>query len=121
MSKITLKGIAIHTNGALPNVGTAAKEFKLIAADLSTKTLSDYKGKNLILNIFPSVDTGTYAASVRNFNKTASNLTNTTVLCISRDLPFAQARFCGAEGIDNVEMLSDFNQGQFGSSRGDGI
>ena len=118
MSEITLKGNTIHTNGALPTVGTKAKEFKLIAADLSTKTLSDYKGKNLILNIFPSVDTGTCAASVRNFNKTASNLTNTKVLCISRDLPFAQARFCGAEGIDNVEMLSDFNKGQFGQDYG---
>ena len=118
MSEITLKGNAIHTSGTLPTVGTAAKEFKLIAGDLSTKTLNDYKGKNLVLNIFPSVDTGTCATSVRNFNKSASKLTNTTVLCISRDLPFAQGRFCGAEGIENVEMLSDFNQGQFGQDYG---
>ena len=83
---------------------------------LSTKTLKDYLGKKVILNIFPSVDTGTCAMSVREFNKKASNLENTVVLCISRDLPFAQARFCGAEGIENVEMLSDFAQGSFGKN-----
>ena len=75
-------------------------------------------GKNLVLNIFPSVDTGTCAASVRNFNKTAADLSNTIVLCISRDLPFAQNRFCGAEGIENVVMLSDFKTGQFGDDYG---
>jgi thiol peroxidase len=90
----------------------------MAAADLSTKSLSDFQGMNLILNIFPSVDTGTCAASVRNFNKTAADLDNTKVLCISRDLPFAQNRFCGAEGIENVVMLSDFNTGQFGKDYG---
>ena len=118
MTKITLKGNTINTSGELPNVGSLAKDFKLIATDLSTKTLNDFKEKNLVLNIFPSVDTGTCAASVRNFNKAAANLNNTSVLCISRDLPFAQNRFCGAEGIENVLTLSDFNTGQFGKDYG---
>jgi thiol peroxidase len=90
----------------------------LVAKDLSTKSLNDFAGKNLVLNIFPSIDTGTCAASVRNFNKVAADLDNTLVLCISRDLPFAQSRFCGAEGIDNVVMLSDFKTGQFGKDYG---
>ena len=118
MTKITLKGNAIHTSGALPQIGSLAQDFKLIANDLTIKTLNDFKGKTLVLNIFPSIDTGTCAASVRNFNKAAANLTNTSVLCISRDLPFAQARFCGAEGIENVFMLSDFKTGQFGKDYG---
>jgi thiol peroxidase len=118
MAKITLKGNDIHTIGELPTVGTGAKNFQLVGTDLSTKTLNDFAGKNLVLNIFPSVDTGTCAASVRNFNKTAADLSNTTVLCISRDLPFAQNRFCGAEGIENVVMLSDFKTGQFGDDYG---
>jgi thiol peroxidase len=118
MAKITLKGNDIHTIGELPTVGTGAKNFQLVGTDLSTKTLNDFVGKNLVLNIFPSVDTGTCAASVRNFNKTAADLSNTTVLCISRDLPFAQNRFCGAEGIENVVMLSDFKTGQFGDDYG---
>jgi len=118
MAKITLKGNAVNTSGELPKVGETAKDFQLIATDLSTKSLNDFKGKNLILNIFPSVDTGTCATSVRNFNKTAAELENTAVLCISRDLPFAQNRFCGAEGIENVVMLSDFKTGQFGNDYG---
>jgi thiol peroxidase len=118
MTKITLKGNAINTIGELPKIGSLAEDFKLIANDFSTKTLNDFKGKNLVLNIFPSIDTGTCAASVRNFNKSAASLTNTSVLCISRDLPFAQARFCGAEGIENVFMLSDFNTGEFGKEYG---
>jgi len=118
MSKITLKGNVINTSGELPAIGSQAKDFKLVATDLSTKTLSDFEGQHLILNIFPSIDTGTCAASVRNFNKAAADLNNTSVLCISRDLPFAQNRFCGAEGIENVVMLSDFNTGQFGNDYG---
>ena len=118
MTKITLKGNSIHTSGALPQIGSLAQDFKLITKDLTIKTLNDFKGKTLVLNIFPSIDTGTCAASVRNFNKAAANLTNTSVLCISRDLPFAQARFCGAEGIENVFMLSDFKTGQFGKDYG---
>lgn len=118
MAKITLKGNEISTVGDLPRAFTPAKDFHLIASDLSTKTLGDFKGKKLVLNIFPSIDTGTCAASVRNFNKEAANLDNTAVLCISRDLPFAQNRFCGAEGIENVVMLSDFKTGQFGKDYG---
>ena len=118
MAKITLKGNAVTTSGNLPEVGSAAKDFKLIASDLSVKTLSDYKGKTVILNIYPSVDTGTCATSTRKFNEMASDLDNTVVLCISKDLPFAFSRFCGAEGIDNVETLSDFRTGQFGKDYG---
>ncbi len=114
MANITLKGNAINTIGNLPNSGNKAPDFTLTAVDLSQKGLSDFKGKKVILNIFPSIDTGTCATSVREFNKKASGLENTVVLCISRDLPFAQARFCGAEGIENVVMLSDFATGKFG-------
>lgn len=118
MAIITLKGNIIHTSGELPKTGSKSKDFQLIGTDLSTKSLNDFSGKNLVLNIFPSIDTGTCAASVRNFNKTATSLSNTTVLCISRDLPFAQNRFCGAEGIENVVMLSDFKTGRFGDDYG---
>lgn len=118
MTTITLKGNALNTIGSLPAIGTQAKDFSLTAGDLSSKTLSDFKGQKLVLNIFPSIDTGTCAASVRNFNKEAASLANTKVLCISRDLPFAQKRFCGAEGIENVIMLSDFNTGAFGKDYG---
>ena len=118
MTTITLKGNALNTIGSLPAIGTQAKDFSLTAGDLSSKTLADFKGQKLVLNIFPSVDTGTCAASVRNFNKEAAKLSNTKVLCISRDLPFAQKRFCGAEGIENVIMLSDFNTGAFGKDYG---
>lgn len=118
MSKITLKGNEFNTSGSLPAVGSQAKDFKVIANDLSVKTLEDYKGFKVVMNIFPSLDTGTCAASVRRFNKEASELENTKVLCISRDLPFAQARFCGAEGLDNVITLSDFQRGTFGQDYG---
>ena len=114
MAKITLGGNPINTVGSLPKVGEKALDFKLKTTDLKHKTLSDYSGKKLILNIFPSVDTGVCATSVREFNEKAASLENTVVLCISKDLPFAQDRFCGAEGIDNVEMLSDFETGAFG-------
>jgi len=118
MAKITLKGNAIDTLGSLPKTGEKAPSFNLTAGDLSKKTLADYSGSKLVLNIFPSVDTGTCATSVRNFNKEAATLENTKVLCISKDLPFAQGRFCGAEGIENVEMLSDFVSGDFGKDYG---
>lgn len=114
MADITLGGTPVKTLGTLPNVGSKAIDFSLTAVDLSTKSLADYYGKNVVLNIFPSVDTGTCAASVRAFNKKAADLDNTVVICVSRDLPFAQSRFCGAEDIENVEMLSDFNTGKFG-------
>ena len=118
MASITLGGNPVHTNGELPKTGNKAPEFSLTKNDLSTVTLADYAGSKLVLNIFPSVDTGTCAASVRKFNESASKLENTKVLCISRDLPFAQARFCGAEGLSNVENLSDFRDGSFGKNYG---
>lgn len=108
MANITLKGNTFNTTGELPSVGSTAKDFNLVASDLSVKSLADFKGKNLVLNIFPSLDTGTCAASVRRFNQEAGSLNNTNVLCISKDLPFAQTRFCGAEGLENVITLSDF-------------
>ncbi|MDH3381149.1 MAG: thiol peroxidase [Flavobacteriaceae bacterium] len=118
MAAITLKGNPFNTSGSLPKVGEKAKDFALVKSDLSTATLADFKGFKVVLNIFPSLDTGTCAASVRRFNKEASELENTKVLCISRDLPFAQARFCGAEGLNNVITLSDFANGSFGKNYG---
>lgn len=118
MATITLGGNPIHTNGELPLKGSKAPDFQLVKTDLSTTTLSDYAGSKLVLNIFPSIDTGVCATSVRTFNQKASSLQNTKVLCISRDLPFAQKRFCGAEGIENVENLSDFKNGSFGDQYG---
>lgn len=108
MANITLKGNPIHTSGELPKVGSKAPEFKLVRTDLSEVNLSAYAGKKKILNIFPSVDTGTCAMSVRKFNQEAGALGNVAVLNISADLPFAQSRFCGAEGIKNAEALSAF-------------
>ena len=118
MATITLQGNTIHTNGNLPKVGEKAPNFQLTNSDMSTASLQDYKGTKLVLNIFPSIDTGICAASVREFNKEASKLTNTKVLCISRDLPFAQARFCGAEGLESVINQSDFRDGKFGKDYG---
>ncbi len=118
MAKITLGGTPTETSGSLPNLETTLTNFKLAANDLSTKTLEDYEGFRKILNIFPSVDTGVCAASSRKFNEEASALENTKVLCISKDLPFAQSRFCAAEGLENVEMLSDFKSGAFGQHNG---
>lgn len=118
MASITLKGNAINTIGELPKVGSKMADFNLVQNDLSVATLSTFAGKKLVLNIFPSIDTGTCAASVRKFNESAAKLDNTTVLCISRDLPFAQGRFCGAEGIANVVNLSDFQEGSFGKTNG---
>lgn len=118
MASITLGGNPINTIGELPKVGTKAPEFQLVKNDLSIADLSNYKGSKVILNIFPSIDTGTCATSVRTFNAKASSLENTKVLCISRDLPFAQKRFCGAEGLENVINLSDFKNGTFGKDYG---
>lgn len=116
MATITLHGNTIHTLGNLPKNGSEAQDFTLTKGDLSATTLEAYKGKKVVMNIFPSIDTGTCAQSVRQFNKDAGALENTVVLCISKDLPFAQGRFCGAEGIENVEMLSDFRDGNFGKT-----
>lgn len=118
MSNITLGGNPVETSGELPKIGSTAPNFKLVAIDLSTKTMNDFSGSNLVLNIFPSVDTGVCSASVRSFNKVAVDLSNTKVLCISRDLPFRQDQFCAAEGLENVIMLSDFKNGSFGKSYG---
>jgi len=118
MAKITLKGNAFQTIGELPAKGTKAPDFELVKNDLSKVSLNDFAGKRLVLNIFPSIDTGTCAASVRNFNKLAAGLENTTVLCVSRGLPFAQARCCGTEGIANAITVSDFGTGKFGKDYG---
>ena len=117
MTDITLDGTPVHTQGSLPAVGTKAPGFTLVGNDLSPITLADFAGSRLVLNIFPSVDTGICATSVRTFNERAAGLENTKVLCISRDLPFAQARFCGAEGIENVTVASDFRT-TFGETYG---
>ena len=118
MATVTLGGNPIHTNGELPKTGSKAPDFKLVNTDLSIASLADFAGSKVVLNIFPSIDTGTCATSVRTFNAKASTLANTKVLCISRDLPFAQKRFCGAEGLENVINLSDFNTGSFGKTYG---
>lgn len=118
MARITLKGNPINTNGELPKLGSTAPDFKLTAADLSNKSLKDFAGKRKILNIFPSIDTPTCALSVRQFNQRAASLRNTAVLCISADLPFAQKRFCGAEGIANVVTLSMMHDRHFGLDYG---
>lgn len=108
MTQITFKGSPISTHGELPEIGTKALGFELVGTDLQPVKLSDFAGRRVVLNIFPSLDTGVCANSVRTFNEKAAGLENATVLCISRDLPFAQARFCGAEGIENVVTASDF-------------
>lgn len=116
-TSITLHGQTIHTVGKLPAVGTQLSDFTLTDTTLNEKSLADFKGKYIIMNIFPSVNTGVCARSVREFNKDVAALNNTVVLCISKDLPFAQKAFCGAEGIDNVVMLSDFRN-DFGRAYG---
>lgn len=113
MAVINFKGNPIHTSGELPQVGATAPDFSLTKTDLSDVSLKDYAGKRVVLNIFPSIDTGVCAASVRAFNAKAESLANTVVLCISDDLPFAQARFCGAEGLKNVVPLSGFRHKEF--------
>ncbi len=118
MANITLKGNPIHTIGSLPEVGTSAPAFTLTKSDLSDVSLADYKGKKVILNIFPSLDTSVCAASVRKFNQEVSKLENTVVLCISRDLPFAHSRFCSTEGIEGVISLSQLKDDKFGKDYG---
>ena len=109
MATVTLKGNPFETVGSLPVVGSVAPAFELVKTDLSVATLADYQGAKLVLNIFPSVDTPTCATSVRKFNESAASLKGVNVLCVSADLPFAAARFCGAEGIDNVDTGSTFS------------
>ncbi|WP_283435212.1 thiol peroxidase [Neorhodopirellula lusitana] len=117
MANITLKGNPIESVGELPDVGTVSPDFELTKTDLSEISLADLKGKTLVLNIFPSVDTSTCAMSVRQFNEKAASLNNAVVLCVSADLPFAIKRFCGAEGIENVEAASSFRT-DFGKDYG---
>nr|WP_319400944.1 thiol peroxidase [uncultured Carboxylicivirga sp.] len=118
MAKITFKGSPVETTGDLPRVGAEAPEFTLVNTGLGDVSLADYKGQKVVLNIFPSVDTDVCAASVRRFNEEASKRDNTTVLCISRDLPFAHARFCGAEGLDKVVSLSEYKDEVFSQNYG---
>ncbi|MGE9547473.1 thiol peroxidase [Snodgrassella sp. CS2] len=113
MSTVTLKGSPVEVNGLFPQKGAPAPEFTLTDANLNEVSLASFAGKRKVLNIFPSVDTGVCAASVRHFNADAAKLSNTVVLCISADLPFAQARFCGAEGLDQVITLSTFRHPEF--------
>lgn len=108
MTTITLAGNPIEVAGTFPAKGSTVADFTLVANDLAEVSLNDFAGKRKVLNIFPSIDTGVCATSVRTFNQKAGELANTVVLCISADLPFAQARFCGAEGIENVKTLSSF-------------
>lgn len=117
MAEVKLKGNAFNTAGKLPAEGDPLPDFELTSKELGDKKLSDYQGKRLVLNIFPSIDTDVCAASVRRFNELAASRDNLQVLCISEDLPFAQARFCGAEGIDNVDTLSTFRS-DFGQKYG---
>ncbi|MDD7437971.1 MAG: thiol peroxidase [Bacteroidales bacterium] len=118
MAKVTLGGNPINTMGELPKVGSEAPDFKIVLADLSEAKLSDYRGKRVVINIFPSIDTGVCAQSVRIFNKRASEAENTVVLGVSKDLPFALSRFCGAEGIDKVVTASLFRCSTFGEKYG---
>ena len=118
MASITLKGNPVTTVGELPANGTAAPAFSAVKTDLSECTLTELSGKKVVLNIFPSIDTGVCAASTHRFNKEAGTLGNTTVICISADLPFALGRFCGAEGLDNVVPASTFRNPEFGNDYG---
>jgi thiol peroxidase len=118
MAEITLQGTPVQTAGNLPAVGMMAPSFKLVRTDLSEAGLHDFIGKNIILNIFASLDTSVCAASVRRFNKEASESPNTVILCISADLPFAHKRFCETEGLDNVVPLSVFRSPEFGRDYG---
>ena len=118
MTQVTFKGNPVNLSGNLPEVGSQAPDFLLVKSDLSEAKLSDFRGKNVVLNIFPSIDTGVCAASVRRFNKDATSKDNTVVLGISADLPFAAGRFCAAEGIDNVITLSTFRNPDFAKDYG---
>ena len=118
MAEITLKGNEINTIGNLPGIGELAPDFTLTKTDLLDVSLSDYKGKKVILNIFPSLDTPVCAMSVRRFNAEAAKLDNTVILCISRDLPFAHKRFCTTEGLENVVPLSELRNDEFSKKYG---
>jgi len=118
MAQTKLGEHAVETNGNLPAIGSQAPDFVLTGNDMKDITLQQFAGKNVVMNIFPSIDTGVCATSVREFNKRAASLTNTAVLCVSKDLPFAMKRFCGAEGIDRVFMGTDFRNRGFSKNYG---
>lgn len=118
MAKITFKGNPVSTSGDLPQVGSRAPDFSLVKNDLASLGNQDFAGKNVVLNIFPSIDTGVCATSVRKFHERAASLPNTVVVCVSKDLPFAMKRFCGAEGIDKVITASAFRGPDFGAAYG---
>lgn len=118
MATISSRGEVVETSGELPEVGDAAPDFSLRKADLSPVALTDYRGRRLVLNIFPSIDTPTCAKSVRRFNEQAAAMPNTRVLCVSADLPFALSRFCGAEGIENLDTASVYRAPEFGRDYG---
>lgn len=118
MGKVAFKGQEVSLEGNLPKVGSVAPDFVLVKSDLSEVTLAELKGKNVVLNIFPSIDTGVCAASVRKFNKEAASMANTVVLAVSADLPFASGRFCAAEGIENVHPASVFRNPEFAKNYG---
>ena len=118
MAKITFKGSPVATAGELPAVGSQAPEFTLTKVDLSPLSNKELVGKRVVLNIFPSIDTGVCATSVRKFNQQAAGLPNTVVVCVSKDLPFAHKRFCAAEGIENVTSASSFRGPDFGEAYG---
>jgi thiol peroxidase len=118
MATIKFKGSDIQTAGSLPTNGTAAPDFKLTKTDLSETSLKDFAGKKVLLNIFPSIDTGVCAASARHFNKSAADVANAVVVCVSKDLPFAHKRFCEAEGINNVITASTFRDASFEEAYG---
>jgi thiol peroxidase len=118
MASITLKGNPINTVGDLPSVGSDAPNFAAVKSDLSECTLAELAGKKVVLNVFPSIDTGVCAASTRRFNKEAGALKDTVVVCVSADLPFALGRFCGAEGLENVVPVSTFRNPEFGTDYG---
>jgi thiol peroxidase len=118
---VHFQGNPVSVQGSIPQAGAKAPAFTLVAKDLSDVALSQFAGKRKVLNIFPSIDTGVCAASVRKFNQLATELDNTVVLCISADLPFAQSRFCGAEGLSNVVTLSTLRAPEFLQQYGVGI
>ena len=118
MATVKFKGNQVHSIGNLPEVGSIAPDFTLVNGSLQDFHLSDYKGKRVLLNIFPSLDTSTCASSVRKFNKWVSEKENVVVICVSKDLPFAQSRFCGAEGLENVVTASDFRYNTFATDYG---
>lgn len=119
MAKITLGGNETNTSGNLPEVGSSAPDFTLVSKDMQEKTLASYYGQKVILNIYPSIDTGVCAMSTKKFNQEASKLENTRIVCVSKDLPFALKRYCDAEGIENLDNLTNFRDGgDFGKNYG---